>query len=315
MLVYALHHHRHALHHLVGHHHALQGLHHRHSRLSLWPMRPDESDDATPRVPNLSLPANDSRRSDHRPTVYRRRTRAPRVRLAQVVVPHASAICESRRRILRVFGVDDQKSFEPVFRSTALCGAREGRMATTVWRPRVRIAVPDIDGANVDEKRREELSKKGTKRKRAPPTKGPCEHGVKKRSRCKVCRACPHGRQRSQCKECGGGSICEHGRQRSQCKECGGGSICEHGRQRSRCKECGGSQICEHGRRRSQCKECGGASICKHGRRRSACKECGGSGICEHGRQRSKCKECGGASICEHGRQRFRCKECASSTR
>jgi len=39
-----------------------------------------ESDAATPRVPNLSLPANDSRRSDHRPTVY-----TPRVRLAQVV--------------------------------------------------------------------------------------------------------------------------------------------------------------------------------------------------------------------------------------
>ena len=31
---------------------------------------------------------------------------------------------------------------------------------------------------------------------------------------------------------------CEHGRQRSQCKECGGASICEHGRQRSQCKEC-----------------------------------------------------------------------------
>ena len=41
-------------------------------------------------------------------------------------------------------------------------------MATTVWRPRVRIAVPDIDGTNVDEKRREELTTKGTKRKRAP---------------------------------------------------------------------------------------------------------------------------------------------------
>ena len=32
---------------------------------------------------------------------------------------------------------------------------------------------------------------------------------------------CPHRRQRSQCKECGGSGICEHGRQRSQCKECG----------------------------------------------------------------------------------------------
>ena len=53
---------------------------------------------------------------------------------------------------------------------------------TTVWRPRVRIPVPDIDGADVDENRRDELTTKGTKRKRAPPTKGPCEHGVKKRS-------------------------------------------------------------------------------------------------------------------------------------
>jgi hypothetical protein len=40
--------------------------------------------------------------------------------------------------------------------------------------------------------------------------------------------SCQHGRQRSQCKECGGGSICPHQRRRSQCKECGGGSICPH---------------------------------------------------------------------------------------
>ena len=75
---------------------------------------------------------------------------------------------------------------------------------TTVWRPRVRIPVPDIDGADADENRRDESTKKGTKRKRAPYTKGPCEHGVKKRSKCKVCSACPHGRRRSRCKECGG---------------------------------------------------------------------------------------------------------------
>ena len=79
---------------------------------------------------------------------------------------------------------------------------------TTVWRPKVRIAVPGIDGADVDEKRREESTTKGTKRKRAPPTKypkGPCEHGVK---------------HRSNCKECGGSGICEHGRRRYRCKEC-----------------------------------------------------------------------------------------------
>ena len=211
-------------------------------------------------------------------------------------------------------------------------------MATTVWRPRVRIAVPDIDGANVDEKRREESTTKGTKRKRAPPTKGPCEHGVKKRSRCKVCSACPHGRVRSLCKECGGSQICEHGRQRNQCKECGGKGICEHGRQRHTCKECravkaeaellddvdAAEQVtkrnkasptkgpCEHGVKwRSRCKVC---SACPHGRDRYYCKECGGSGICEHGRIRYSCKECGGAGICEHGRQRSQCKECGGAS-
>lgn len=34
------------------------------------------------------------------------------------------------------------------------------------------------------------------------------------------------------------------------------GTFCEHNKQRSRCKECGGGSICEHGKRRSQCKEC-----------------------------------------------------------
>ena len=153
-------------------------------------------------------------------------------------------------------------------RKISLRGAPTSRMGmTTVWRPRVRIAVPNVGDAENTDTSRDELTKKGTKRKRAPPTKGPCEHGVKHRSRCKVCSACPHGRRRSECKECGGASICEHGRRRSQCKECGGGSMCEHGRRRSECKECGGSQICEHGRQRYQCKECGGAGICEHGRR------------------------------------------------
>ena len=73
-----------------------------------------------------------------------------------------------------------------------------------MWRPKVRIAVPGIDGADVDQKRKEELTTRGKKRKNAPRTKGPCEHGVKYRSRCKVCGACPHGRQRHGCKECGG---------------------------------------------------------------------------------------------------------------
>ena len=86
-------------------------------------------------------------------------------------------------------------------------------------------------------------------------------------------------RRRTSCTHVGmGKKKCEHGRQRSQCKDCGGGSICEHGRRRSTCKECGGASICEHGRQRSKCKECGGGSICEHGQQRSRCKDCGGGG-------------------------------------
>ena len=54
---------------------------------------------------------------------------------------------------------------------------------TTVWRPRVRIDVPDVGDAENTDTSREESTKKGTKRKRAPRHYGPCEHGVKKRSR------------------------------------------------------------------------------------------------------------------------------------
>ena len=86
--------------------------------------------------------------------------------------------------------------------------------------------------------------------------------------------------------------------------------LCNHGRKRSRCKDCDGGSICEHNRLRSTCKDCDGGSICEHNRRRSTCKECGGGSICEHNRLRHRCKECGGGSICEHNRERRRCKEC-----
>ena len=119
-----------------------------------------------------------------------------------------------------------------------------GKMST-IWRPnlgQLRASVAEMEGSESEEEEKD-ATKKGTKRKRASPTKGPCEHGVKPRSKCKVCSACPHGRQRSKCKECGGSEICEHGRRRSKCKECGGGSICEHGRIRSRCKDCRGERL------------------------------------------------------------------------
>ena len=87
--------------------------------------------------------------------------------------------------------------------------------------------------------------------------------------RLKTCDDC---RRRS--KESKERNKCEHGREKSQCKDCGGSCICEHGRQRSVCKECGGASICEHGKLRSTCKECGGGSICEHGKLRKTCKDC-----------------------------------------
>jgi hypothetical protein len=157
-----------------------------------------------------------------------------------------------------------------------------------------------------------------------------CPHN-RQRSQCKECGGagiCEHNRERSKCKQYGGASICEHNhrrikckqcickhnRQRSVCKQCGGASICEHNRQRSKCKPCGGASICEHNRRRSQCKQCGGSSICEHNCQRSVCNECGGSAICERNYQRSKCKQCGGASICEHNRRRSGCKPCGGAS-
>ena len=52
-----------------------------------------------------------------------------------------------------------------------------------------------------------------------------------------VASACDHGRERSQCKDFGGGSICDHEQERSKCKDWGGNGICDHGRQRSRCMQ------------------------------------------------------------------------------
>ena len=109
---------------------------------------------------------------------------------------------------------------------------------------------------------------------RRRPTFGPCEHGVKPRSKCKVCSACPHGKWRKFCKACGGGAFCEHAVVKYSCVKCAGGSVCPHGRRRTRCRECGGGSMCEHRRQRHRCKECGGASVCAHDRLRYRCKEC-----------------------------------------
>ena len=63
---------------------------------------------------------------------------------------------------------------------------------STIWRPnlgRLRASVAEMEGSESKEEEKN-ATKKGVKRKRAPPTNGTCEHGVKWRSRCKVESAC-----------------------------------------------------------------------------------------------------------------------------
>ena len=142
-----------------------------------------------------------------------------------------------------------------------------------------------------------------------------CEHG-KQKSQCRDCggsQICEHGRQKSICRDCGGSQICEHEKRKSRCKDCGGSDFCEHDKKKSRCKDCGGSEICEHGKRKSGCKYCGGSEICEHNKCKSQCRDCGGSQICEHGRHKSICRDCGGSQICEHGKRKSRCKDCGGN--
>lgn len=89
-----------------------------------------------------------------------------------------------------------------------------------------------------------------------------------------------------------GRTKCPHGRQSSKCKPCGGVSICAHQKIRSTCKKCGGSQISKHNKRRSTCLGCEGGSICGHGTIRSTCRECEGGSICKHQKQRRTCRMC-----------------------
>ena len=135
---------------------------------------------------------------------------------------------------------------------------------------------------------------------------------------------CPHGKDKPQCKECGGWRICTHGKFKPYCKDCKGSQICSHGKNKHQCRDCKGSQICHHdrviysckycmgcthGRLKKYCKECKGSRICEHNRVKYTCKECGGKGICQHGKNKRYCKECKGSGICPHGKNKP-CKEC-----
>jgi len=111
---------------------------------------------------------------------------------------------------------------------------------------------------------------------------------------------CEHGRQKSQCRECGGSLFCKHRTRKDRCRECGGWAYCEHGTRKEACRECKGSGICEHGKHKHICKDCDGSGICKHGKQKHKCYECGGCGICKHGIQKQKFYECGGSALCKN---------------
>ena len=86
--------------------------------------------------------------------------------------------------------------------------------------------------------------------------------------------ACPHGRRKSRCKDCGGKDICHHGVVERACRACGGSDFCPHGRRKALCRDCGGSQVCPHGRQIQYCRECGGTAYCAHNRLKRNCFAC-----------------------------------------
>jgi len=142
-----------------------------------------------------------------------------------------------------------------------------------------------------------------------------CEHG-KQKADCKTCGGssfCEHDKRKSLCIECKGSQICAHNKRKSYCKECGGSAFCEHGKYKSSCRDCGGTDFCEHGKRKSSCKDCGGTDFCEHGKYKHNCRECGSSAFCEHDKRKSQCRTCGGSAFCEHGKIKSFCKDCKGS--
>jgi hypothetical protein len=142
---------------------------------------------------------------------------------------------------------------------------------------------------------------------------------------------CPHGRQKSICKDCGGSGICEHNRQKRYCNECGGSQMCKHQKQKRHCQECTPSAFCKHGKCKAynSCVSCRVAPVfrigeCVHGYLRVNCPECkildGEAKLikeslkneikCEHGLHKIHCRRCGAGAICVHDLLRSKCIEC-----
>lgn len=70
---------------------------------------------------------------------------------------------------------------------------------------------------------------------------------------------------------------CIHGKLKTYCVSCGGGSICPHMKRKEECRECKPQYFCEHNRRKKECIPCGGPNVCIHSKLKHRCKECHGT--------------------------------------
>ena len=133
-----------------------------------------------------------------------RTSRTPRSGTCAMFVPRRPKMA-SNSRVPTFSGIDTLISRLSV---TVHPRSRIAATMTTIWRPHwlikhiepVKEEVPDDDVPDVKvepaadddgingEDGTTPSEGKGAKRKRAPRTKGPCEHGVKHRSQCKVCQ-------------------------------------------------------------------------------------------------------------------------------
>lgn len=58
------------------------------------------------------------------------------------------------------------------------------------------------------------------KLKRSEEYNKTCTHCIENDKICKERNKCPHGRQKSICKDCHGSQICSHGRRKTRCRLC-----------------------------------------------------------------------------------------------
>ena len=184
-------------------------------------------------------------------------------------------------------------------RKISLRGAPTSRMGmTTVWRPRVRIAVPNVGDAENTDTSREESTKKGTKRKRAPPSTG----AVRARGEASLEGArCAVGVRTVV------GALCARSAVGHQSASTVVGALSA----RSAVGHQSASTVVGALSARSAVGQQSASTVVSAISARSAVVQESASTVVE----RSHCKECGGSQICEHGRQRHTVQGVSKRTR